>query len=60
MTYDPAEWDVQALTQWADFELPADRDLWPMYLNQMRSDMASAVEQIRELEAALAAARDAA
>lgn len=49
-------WDTDALEQWANFELPSDRDKWPMYMNQMRSDMASAVEQIRELEAALAEA----
>lgn len=43
--------DLDALRQWQDFPLPADRDRWPALLNQIRGDVAAAVEFIDELMA---------
>lgn len=41
--------DLDALRQWQDFPLPADRERWPALMNQMRTDMAAAVGLIDEL-----------
>jgi hypothetical protein len=49
--------DVDALLAWADYPIPQERDEWPKYLNQCRTDCVAAAEHIELLEAALAEAR---
>lgn len=49
--------DVDALRQWADTELPDDqRSVWQLW-NQLRSDLAAAADQIELLTVALMEAR---
>lgn len=47
--------DLEAVRQWEDYPLPADREKWPALLNQIRSDVVALCDYVEELEAKLAA-----
>jgi hypothetical protein len=49
--------DLEAVRQWEDFPLPADRDKWPALMNQIRSDVSTLCDYVVEL--ATEAERDA-
>lgn len=46
--------DMEAVREWEDYELPTDRGKWPALMNQIRSDVSACCDYIEDLEQKLA------